>query len=198
MGNEFQNPARAAGVLTMKIDSQSPWQNGKTERAGQSFKHQLWDQEECRIEGETEFEAAVAECCDARNRYCNRPGFSAHQRVFGSSLRLLGSLLSDDPIDRQLLTADPYTNFHRANDANGGSTSVVQTKLCTCGTSCRIGTSQISTERKHQCGRYDHGVAQQQFDWKKRMDWTRCRGCSVTNANILLDLHAWMPIEVLE
>ena len=29
MGNEFQNPAGAAGVLTMPIDSQSPWQNGK-------------------------------------------------------------------------------------------------------------------------------------------------------------------------
>ena len=42
-------------------------------------------------------------------------GFSAHQRVFGSSLRLLGSLLSDDPIDRQLLTADPYTDFQRTN-----------------------------------------------------------------------------------
>ena len=113
MGNEFQNPAGAAGVLTIPIDSQSPWQNGKTERAGQSFKHQLWDlDEECHIEGETEFEAAVAECCDARNRYCNRSGFSAHQRVFGSSLRLPGSLLSDDPIDRQLLTADLYINFH--------------------------------------------------------------------------------------
>ena len=113
MGNEFQNLAGAAGVLTMPIDSQSPWQNGKTERAGQSFKHQLLDlDEECHIEGETEFEAAVAECCDPRNRYCNRSGFSAHQRVFGSSLRLPGSLLSDDPIDRQLLAADPYTNFH--------------------------------------------------------------------------------------
>ena len=49
MGSESQNPAGAAGVLTMPIDSQSPWQNGKTERAGQSFKHQLWDlDEECR------------------------------------------------------------------------------------------------------------------------------------------------------
>ena len=114
---EVSNPAGAAGVLTMPIDSQSPWQNGKTKRASQSFKHQLWDlDEECHIEGETEFEAAVAECCDARNRYCNRSGFSAHQRVLGSSLRLPGSLLSDDPIDRQLLTADPYTNFHRANE----------------------------------------------------------------------------------
>ena len=117
IGKEFQNPAGAAGVLTMPIDSQSPWQNGKTERAGQSFKHQLWDlDEECHIEGETVFGTAVAECCDARNRYCNRSGFSAHQRVFGYCLRLLGGLLSDDPIDRQLLTAVPYTNFHRANE----------------------------------------------------------------------------------
>ena len=54
------------------------------------------------------------------------------------------------------------------------------------------------SREKHQCGRYDHGVAQQQFDWKKRVDWTRCRGSSVTNANIILDLHAWMPAEVLE
>ena len=38
----------------MPIDSQR--QNGKTERAGQSFKQQLWDlDEECHIEGETEF-----------------------------------------------------------------------------------------------------------------------------------------------
>ena len=117
MGTEFQNLAGAAGVLTMPIDSQSPWQNGKTERAGQSFKHQLWDlDEECHIEGETECEAAVAECCGARNRYCNRSGFTAHQRVSGSSLRFPGSLLSDDPIDRQLLTADPYTHFQRANE----------------------------------------------------------------------------------
>ena len=61
MGSETQNPAGAASVLTMPIDSQSPWQNGKTEIAGQSFKHQLWDlDEECQIEGETEFEAGVS------------------------------------------------------------------------------------------------------------------------------------------
>ena len=97
MGNEFQNPAGASGVLTMPIDSQCPWEIGKTERAGQSFKHQLRDLDvECHFEGETEFEAAVAACCDRRNRYCNQSGFSAHERVFGSSLRLPGSLLSND------------------------------------------------------------------------------------------------------
>ena len=87
--------------------------------------------EECHIEGETEFEVAVAECCDARNRYCNRSGFSALQRVFGSSLRLPGSLLSDDPFDRQLLTADPYTNFYRGHF---GSSFLGRSRfsLCTC------------------------------------------------------------------
>ena len=110
MESEFQNPAGAAVVLTMPIDSQSPWQNGQTERACQFFKHQLWDMdEECHIEGRLEFEAAIAECCDTRNRNCDRSGFSAHQRVFGCSL-------SDDLIDRQLLAADPYTDFQRTND----------------------------------------------------------------------------------
>ena len=189
MGNEFQNPAGAAGVLTMPIDSQSPWQNGKTNRAGQSFKHQLWDlDEECHTEGETEFEAAVAECCDARNRYCNRSGFSAHQRVFGSSLRLPGSLLSDDPIDRQVSTADPYTNFHRQLSENGGSTSGVQTKFCT--SQPREKTSMRET--RPWCG------ATRSFNWEKRLDWTRRCCCSVTNANIVPDLHTWMLAEVLE
>ena len=190
MGNEFQNLAGAAGVLTMRIDPQSPWQNGKTERAGQSFKHQLWYlDEECHIEGETEFEAAVAECCDARNRYCNRSGFSAHRRVFGSSLRLRGSLLTDDPIDRQLLTADPYTNFHRANEMRAAAHVRYKPQ--------DWDVTDLNRE-KHQCGRYDHGVAQQQVDWKKRLDWTRCCCCSVTNANIFLDLYAWMPAEVFK
>ena len=142
---------------------------------------------------------AVAESCDARNCCCNRSGFSAHQRVFGSSLRLLGSLLSDDPIDRQLLTADPQTNFHRANERRtAAQRALFKPNSARAVQAAGISTSQISPERRHQCGRHDHGVAQQQVNWKQRLDWTRCRCCSVTNANIVLDLHAWMPAEVLE
>ena len=112
--------------------------------------------------------------------------------MFGSSLRLPGRLFSDGPIDRQLLTADPYTNFHRADEMRtAAQRALFKTKICTCDASRRIGTTQISTERKHQCRRHDHGVAQQ-VNWKKRLDWTRCRRRSVTNANIVLDLHAWM------
>ena len=117
MWSEFQNPAGGADVLILSIDSQSPWQNDKKGRAGQSFKHQLWDMdEECHIEGRREFEATIAEWCAAKKRYCNRSGISAHQDVFGSSLRLSGSLLRDGPIDRQLLSADPNTDFQRIND----------------------------------------------------------------------------------
>ena len=76
MGSDFRNPAGAPGVFTMPIDPQGPWQNGKTKRAGQSFKHQLWDMdEECHIEGKMELKAAIAGCCDARNRYCKREVF---------------------------------------------------------------------------------------------------------------------------
>ena len=50
----------AAGVVSMLVDSQSPWQNGKTGTAGQYFKHQLWDMhEDCHIEGNMECKAAV-------------------------------------------------------------------------------------------------------------------------------------------
>ena len=95
------------------------------------------------------------------------------------SLRLPGSLSSDDPIDRQLLTADPHTNFHRANEMRTtAQRALFKQNSARAVQAAGIRTSQISTERRHQCGRHDHGVAQQQFDWKKRMDWTRCRGSS--------------------
>ena len=117
MGREVQNRLAAHGVPTAPLDSESSWQNGKTERAGQSFKQQLWDtDEEYHIQGRVELNMAVAQCCDLRNRYCNRSGYSAQQAVFGTTLRLPGSLLSDDPIDRSLLAADPYTEFQRANE----------------------------------------------------------------------------------
>ena len=96
------------------IDSQSPWQQGRTEKAGDSLKEDLRDTiTEAGIVTEEEFDLALTASLDARNRYQNRSGFSAHQRVFGSSLRLPGSLLSDDPIDRLAVNEDPTTEFHR-------------------------------------------------------------------------------------
>ena len=76
----------------------------KTERAGQSFKQRLWDlDEECHIEGETEFEAAVAE-------------FFLRINVSLDPVCVCQTACCDDPIDCQLLTADPHTDFQRTND----------------------------------------------------------------------------------
>ena len=52
-------------------------------------------------------------CCSSRNQYANRSGFTPHQRVFGMSMRLPGSLLSDDYIDPLYLYDDPTTQFYR-------------------------------------------------------------------------------------
>ena len=41
------------------------------------------------------------------------------------------------------------------------------------------GLARHRSQPREQCGRYDHGVAQQQVVWKKRLDWTRCRGMLV-------------------
>ena len=46
MGKAFQNMCSEQGVMTVPIDSQSPWQNGKTERAGGLVKQCLWDLED--------------------------------------------------------------------------------------------------------------------------------------------------------
>ena len=63
-----------------------------------------------------ELDFVISCACEARNRYVNRSGLSAHQRVFGSSLRLPGSLLSDDPVDRVLVATDPTTDFAHSNE----------------------------------------------------------------------------------
>ena len=69
--------------------------------------------EECAIVTEEEADIALTQVLYARNRFINRSGYSAHQRVFGNSLRLPGSFLSDDLIDNSLLSSDPTTEFGR-------------------------------------------------------------------------------------
>ena len=115
VGSEFVTYVGENGCLHHFIDSQSPWQQGRTERAGGSLKEDLRDViEDCAIVTEEDFEVALSQALDARNRYCNRSGFSAHQRVFGSTLRLPGSMMSDDFVDRLALSEDPSTEFNRS------------------------------------------------------------------------------------
>ena len=67
------------------------------------------------IEAE-EIDRLATEALEARNRYINRSGYSAHQRVYGKSLRLPASLMSDDPVDRELLTLAAGDDFQRSYD----------------------------------------------------------------------------------
>ena len=119
--------------------------------------------------------------------------------MFGSGLRLPGSLLSDDPIDRQLLTADPYINCHRANEMR----TAAQRALFKQNSARAVQVEGLARHRSQP--REDINAGDTTTVWrnnkltkKKRLDRTMCRCCSVTNANIVLDLHAWMPAEVLE
>ena len=88
-GKEFTSYAADHACLHHLIDSQSPWQQGRTERAGGTLKEDLRKNcQECGLATEDEFDIALAEAVSVRNSHHNRSGFSAQQRVFGSTLRL--------------------------------------------------------------------------------------------------------------
>ena len=103
-GPEFQayfaDMLEAHGGTILPTDARSPWQNGRTERAGGEWKRQakLARKKDEPIT-DKEYVALGQLCCAVRNRYNNRSGFSPTQRVYGFNHRLPNSLLSDDPID---------------------------------------------------------------------------------------------------
>ena len=102
------------GGVVLPTDARAPWQNGRTEQAGKEWKRQF----DLAVDAEPpqdfrEWRVLGLMCCSSRNQYHNRSGFSPHQRVFGSSMRLPGSLLSDDFIDPCYMYDDPTTQFYR-------------------------------------------------------------------------------------
>ena len=110
----FAEQVQAHGITLLPADARSPWQNGRTERAGKEWKLQfnLAIQKEA-PQDYREWRTLGLLCCAARNQYQNRSGFSPFQRVFGMSMRLPGSLLSDDAIDPFYMYDDPTTQLHR-------------------------------------------------------------------------------------
>ena len=88
------------GTAILPTDARSPWQNGRTERAGKEWKRQFkLARRKDEPRNHQEWVALGELCCSMRNRYNNRSGFSPMQRVFGFNTRLPSSLLSDDIID---------------------------------------------------------------------------------------------------
>ncbi|OLP86861.1 Copia protein [Symbiodinium microadriaticum] len=109
LGSEFRGHfaqmAGEAGALIRHTAARSPWQAGKTERAGSHFK---WVYDKARdstfVSSWEEIKTLMLEVDEsARNRYGNRSGFSPMQRQIGHNLRLPGSLLSDDHLDPSLV-----------------------------------------------------------------------------------------------
>ena len=113
-------------------------------------------------------------------------------RVFGSSLRLPGSLLSDDPIDRQWLTADPHTDFQRTNDMR----SAAQRALFKQNSARAVQAAGLARHRsqpRDDVGAGDTGMVWRNNKLTGRRGWTG--PCCVANENITLYIHAWLVFE---
>ena len=108
LGNEFRGKfaefAGEAGALLRHTAARSPWQAGKTERAGAHFKH-VYERarDSTHVSSWEEIKTLLYEVESAKNRYGNRSGFSPMQRQIGHNMRLPGSLLSDDFLDPKLV-----------------------------------------------------------------------------------------------
>ena len=116
-GHDWQDYLGDHGVLVHLCDSQSPWQNGRTERAGGALKEQVYDalrELGDAVTAKELIERVVPEAVAARNAFINRSGYSANQRVFGGSFRMPASLLSDDAVDRLLLSQSGASEFERS------------------------------------------------------------------------------------
>ena len=119
LGSEFRGQfadlASQAGALVRHTAARSPWQAGKTERAGAHFKLVYEKARENTYIGSWEEVKTLmyaVEC--AKNRYGNRSGFSPMQRQIGHNLRLPGSLLSDDSLDPAMVVASADAEMKKA------------------------------------------------------------------------------------
>ena len=120
----FTDMAQAYGITILPTDRESPWQNGKTERAGGLWKRNVKiASRKCTPVNRTEFLMLGDLLCVAqRNRSYNRSGYSPLQRVFGTNHRLPNSILSDDAIDPSLLCDNPVADCQRAEELRVAAT----------------------------------------------------------------------------
>ena len=83
LGEDFSDFCGNNGSLVHVVDAKSPWQNGRTERAGGAFKEKLATviADEAIVSHE-DFQIALACVCAARNRLCDKSGFSPDQWIF--------------------------------------------------------------------------------------------------------------------
>ena len=114
-GREFSGRLMELGVMIHFTDTNSPWQNTRTERAGGVFKQKLHlVLDETSASNVHEFDLCVKETQIARNRSYHRSGFSPYQCAFGVNPRLPASLASDDIINPVLLQDSASADIQRS------------------------------------------------------------------------------------
>ena len=118
-GTEFQghfaDNVNGSGTVVFPTDARAPWQNGKTERAGGLWKDQLWlATREAVPTSLDEWKALGQYCSSVKNNTYDRSGATPNTRVFGTNMRIPGSLGSSDTIDPALLSSCPLKDLHRA------------------------------------------------------------------------------------
>ena len=121
MGGEFMGVFSQGlgthGTFHHVKDAESPWQNGRTERAGGLLKDQIkMAMDRLEPDSEQEHETMVHACVAAKNAHYDRSGFTPNQRVYGTSHRLPRSLCSDDLVDPAALAIDTKSSFQRSHD----------------------------------------------------------------------------------
>ena len=114
-GEEFSQRIMEMGTMVHFTDTNSPWQNGRTEKAGGIFKEKL-----AMVLDETsamtleDLDMCIKEVQIARNRYFSKSGFSPYQRAFGVNPRLPGSLMSDDFLNPELLQVSASADMRKS------------------------------------------------------------------------------------
>eukprot|EP00971_Amphidinium_carterae_P349029 6490808-Amphidinium_carterae.1 len=115
--DKFAEQADHLGIFTHCTDSYAPHQNGRTERAGAAVKDQLrLALETAEVGNLDELELLVMEVVNCRNAYIDRSGYSAHQRVFGRSVRQVLSTLQEDHLSTEQLALDTRADFQKSAD----------------------------------------------------------------------------------
>eukprot|EP00971_Amphidinium_carterae_P330189 6463068-Amphidinium_carterae.1 len=112
---EFGSSVSSSGTLLVSVNTRTPWEAGKTEKAGGLWKDlfRIVVEQESPVD-EDELQALIALVTSQRNSNMNRAGFSPHQRVFGISKRTPTSLMSGDNFDPALTRGSHADAFHRA------------------------------------------------------------------------------------
>ena len=115
----FANYLRSHDVEITQAALESPWQNGRCERAGGLWK-ELFSAcvVDCHIQGENDVIMTAAICTQVRNELERIGGYSPNQWVLGAfGPRVPGSLLADGVRDRmeiQEAAADPQSQMARS------------------------------------------------------------------------------------